>query len=117
MHDGLSLRQSLRALDAAPVGPVHPIHAPHNPVLPEGVTAGPAAALSPAAAEAVAADLLALFEDNRDTRDSARGLSAKIGRAVEDVRLIAEHLAVRGVLGRSLAADEVIYARFLGVTS
>ncbi len=104
MHDGLTLRQSLRALDggasAVPTAP-----APAGRALPEGTSA-----------ESVALDLLRLFERNRGTRDSASGLSAKLGRAVEDVRGSAERLAARGVLHKTQAGGEVVYASAAGGT-
>ncbi len=113
MHDGLSLRQSLRALDAAQGEHSYQASASHSQPPPDGTHVG-SAALSRSASESVTADLLSLFEGNRATRDSAVGLSAKLGRTVEDVRAVAEQLALRGVLTKNYAADEVIYTRLGG---
>lgn len=105
MQDGLSLRQSLRALAA--------IETHGAPPSPSGrsLSEEPREAAPPplADAEAVAAELLALFAQNRHTRDSVGGLSAKLGRAEVDVRQVAERLTAQGTLRKMLAGAEPVY--------
>ena len=104
MQNGLSLRQSLRALEGG--DPSAPAAA--RAVMPHGLT--------PGVAEAVSSDLLLLFAHNPVTRDSAPGLAAKLGRSVEAVRDVVERLAARGVLSRTYAGGEAVYVRAEGST-
>ena len=109
MQSGLSLRQSLRALDEAPpVASLPPPTGARDSIVP----ANPA--LSPGDAGALAASLLALFDRNCQTRDNASGLAAKLGRATEDVRRIAEQLAAQGALMKIPAGGEAVFARAEG---
>ena len=104
MHSGLSLRQALRALEDPSLSLVPPP--------PAGLPANPAA--SSADADALAAGLLTLFNQNQHTRDNAVGLAAKLGRNPDDVQQIAEHLTRQGALTAVYAGSEAIYARAEG---
>lgn len=104
MSDGVSLRQSVRALAA---GSALPAPLPVHSLL-------PASAISPASppdADALAGSLLALFSRNRHTRDSANGLATKLGRAEEDVRAVAESLCQTGALIKTVAQGDIVFRR------
>lgn len=111
MKNGLSLRQSLRALDDGSLSLVPP--ASSRPALSPAAAQG--SPLSPDEVEALASHLLGLFDGNKQTRDNAAGLAVKLGRGAADVRGVAEHLASQGALTRSQVGDEVVYARAGGL--
>lgn len=117
MTEGTSLRQALKSL----AGSGAPL-----PSRAEGVLAyispGQRPGLAPRAvgdappedADALAAALVRLFDHNHHVRDSADGLAVKLGRGVASVRYAAEALCARGVLGKMLVQDDVIYRRLEG---
>jgi DNA-binding transcriptional MerR regulator len=105
MQSGLSLRQSLRALETVSSETLLPSRL-MSESSPDSVVS-----LSPAAAEAITADLLALFENNAETRDGVLGLAIKTGRAVNDVHDVAEQMAGHGTLSRIHLGGETIYIR------
>ena len=86
MDGGASLRQALRLVGSPETRP-----APSSlPASPAGASVMPA--LPPDEADAIAQDLREFFDDNKFTRDHAAGLAVKLGRAEEDVRVVAERL-------------------------
>ena len=123
MDGGASLRQALRLISIRePAAPsASPGLAP--PALASPVLASPApteslvsdagppvpAALSSVESHALARCLRAFFETNRYVRDHAGGLAVKVGRAEDDVRVVAESLCGAGILVKEVCQGMTIF--------
>lgn len=113
MDGGASLRQALRLISirepAAPsASPVLASPAPTESLVSD---AGPPvpAALSSVESHALARCLRAFFETNRYVRDHAGGLAVKVGRAEDDVRVVAESLCGAGILVKEVCQGMTIF--------
>ena len=133
MDGGASLRQALRSISirepAAPsASPALASPALASPALASPALASPAlarptpaelpvsdaeslvpAALSSVESHALARCLRAFFETNRYVRDHAGGLAVKIGRAEDDVRVVAESLCGAGILVKEVCQGMTIF--------
>ena len=101
MDGGASLRQALRLTPAL-------VEASASP---ESVEPAISAALALLSAESqiLSQSLRLLFDRNRETRDHAAGLAVKLGRAEEDVRLVAESLCESGILTKNVCQGMTIF--------
>lgn len=118
MDGGASLRQALRSISirepAAPsASPALASHALARPT-PAELPVSDAELLVPAAlssveSHALARCLRAFFETNRYVRDHAGGLAVKIGRAEDDVRVVAESLCGAGILVKEVCQGMTIF--------
>lgn len=118
MDGGASLRQALRLISirepAAPsASPVLASPALASPAPTELLVsdAGPPVpvALSSVESHALARCLRAFFETNRYVRDHAGGLAVKVGRAEDDVRVVAESLCGAGILVKEVCQGMTIF--------
>ena len=123
MDGGASLRQALRSISirepAAPsASPALASPALASPALarptPAELPVSDAGSLVPAAlssveSHALARCLRAFFETNRYVRDHAGGLAVKIGRAEDDVRVVAESLCGAGILVKEVCQGMTIF--------
>jgi len=123
MDGGASLRQALRSISirepAAPsASPALASPALASPALarptPAELPVSDAESLVPAAlssveSHALARCLRAFFETNRYVRDHAGGLAVKIGRAEDDVRVVAESLCGAGILVKEVCQGMTIF--------
>ena len=123
MDGGASLRQALRSISirepAAPsASPALASPALASPTLarptPAELPVSDAESLVPAAlssveSHALARCLRAFFETNRYVRDHAGGLAVKIGRAEDDVRVVAESLCGAGILVKEVCQGMTIF--------
>ncbi len=123
MDGGASLRQALRSISirepAAPsASPALASPALASPTLarptPAEMPVSDAESLVPAAlssveSHALARCLRAFFETNRYVRDHAGGLAVKIGRAEDDVRVVAESLCGAGILVKEVCQGMTIF--------
>ena len=118
MDGGASLRQALRSISIR-----EPAAPSASPVLASPALARPTpaelpvsdaeslvpAALSSVESHALARCLRAFFETNRYVRDHAGGLAVKIGRAEDDVRVVAESLCGAGILVKEVCQGMTIF--------
>jgi hypothetical protein len=123
MDGGASLRQALRLVSSleplpppASPAPGSPAPASPAPASPESLSSQPASAepsappaLSSEESHALARRLREFFERNRYVRDHAAGLAVKIGRAEDDVRVVAESLCAAGVLVKEVCQGITIF--------
>jgi len=118
MDGGASLRQALRSISIRE--PAAPSASPAlaSPALarptPAELPVSDAESLVPAAlssveSHALARCLRAFFETNRYVRDHAGGLAVKIGRAEDDVRVVAESLCGAGILVKEVCQGMTIF--------
>jgi len=123
MDGGASLRQALRSISIRE--PAAPSASPAlaSPALASPALARPTpaelpvsdaellvpAALSSVESHALARCLRAFFETNRYVRDHAGGLAVKIGRAEDDVRVVAESLCGAGILVKEVCQGMTIF--------
>jgi len=123
MDGGASLRQALRSISIRE--PAAPSASPAlaSPALASPALARPTpaelpvsdaellvpAALSSVESHALARCLRAFFETNRYVRDHAGGLAVKIGRAEDDVRVVAESLCGAGILVKEVCQGMAIF--------
>ena len=118
MDGGASLRQALRSISIRE--PAAPSASPAlaSPTLarptPAELPVSDAESLVPAAlssveSHALARCLRAFFETNRYVRDHAGGLAVKIGRAEDDVRVVAESLCGAGILVKEVCQGMTIF--------
>lgn len=118
MDGGASLRQALRSISIRE--PAAPSASPAlaSPALarptPAEMPVSDAESLVPAAlssveSHALARCLRAFFETNRYVRDHAGGLAVKIGRAEDDVRVVAESLCGAGILVKEVCQGMTIF--------
>ena len=118
MDGGASLRQALRSISIR-----EPAAPSASPALASPALARPTpaelpvsdaellvpAALSSVESHALARCLRAFFETNRYVRDHAGGLAVKIGRAEDDVRVVAESLCGAGILVKEVCQGMTIF--------
>ena len=113
MDGGASLRQALRSISirepAAPsASPALARPTPAELPVSDAESLVPAA-LSSVESHALARCLRAFFETNRYVRDHAGGLAVKIGRAEDDVRVVAESLCGAGILVKEVCQGMTIF--------
>ena len=118
MDGGASLRQALRSISirepaapsASPALASPALARPTSAELPvsDAESLVPAA-LSSVESHALARCLRAFFETNRYVRDHAGGLAVKIGRAEDDVRVVAESLCGAGILVKEVCQGMTIF--------
>lgn len=108
MDGGTSLRQALRLVSAQeppPLAAVSALGSAEQTV--RGEMAVPP--LSSEESQALARCLRAFFETNRYVRDHAGGLAVKIGRAEDDVRVVAESLCGAGFLVKRICQGMTVF--------
>lgn len=108
MNEGATLRQALRGL-SEPEWLTQPAPTRDGAAPPDAKAEQAQDPLPPEEADALAAALVALFDDNRHVRDSADGLALKLGWRSDHVGRVAEALCAQGVLGRTLVRDEAVF--------
>ena len=108
MDGGASLRQALRLVSSlepsASSGSSTLLSSRSAPAEPSVSTT-----LSSEESRALARCLRAFFETNRYVRDHAGGLAVKIGRAEDDVRVVAESLCSAGILVKQMCQGMTIF--------
>ncbi|MDQ2799639.1 MAG: MerR family transcriptional regulator [Armatimonadota bacterium] len=107
MDSGLSLRQALRQVPASLPG-ASPIPAAETSEQASS-DAPESMPLSAEKAEALAGCLREFFQANRHVRGHAAGLAVKLGRAEEDVRVVAEALCRAGILAKNICQGMTIF--------
>ena len=98
MTEGASLRQALRSVSHTPASQLHALVSSVSSATPIIAASTRQISLSPIESAALTKSLQSFFIVNRNTRDHAGGLAVKLGRAEEDVRIVAEALCADGQL-------------------